>query len=46
MTYLAALTMVSPPILNASVISPQRSAKAGKAAPIAKDAMVPTVISM
>ena len=46
MTYLALLTIASPPSANVSVISPQRRANAGIAAPIASEAIEPMKIRM
>jgi hypothetical protein len=46
MTYLAALTICSPPAENESVISPHNKAKAGRAVPIPRAAIVPTAISI
>ena len=42
----AAFTMASPPYANESVMSPQRRANAGNAAPIPNAATVPTAIMM
>jgi len=44
MTLKEASTMASPPSENASVMSPQRSAKAGRAVPMPKAAIVPTAM--
>lgn len=46
MTYLALLTMVSPPSPKVSVMLPQSRAKAGSDAPIARAAIEPRTMSI
>lgn len=45
-TYLALSTIASPPFPKESVMLPHNKANAGRAAPIAKEAIVPIVIKM